>query len=85
MKVIIIIVYYRYKPVPVDHTSDSSFFLLSQGIQRRIKMSLLYEAGSELYWSKVNEIAIGSIHDFPLHENAKLLQLHLLHILFYAK
>ena len=60
MKAIIINVYYRYKPVPVDHISDSSFFLLSQGIQRRIKMSLLYEAGSELYWSKVNEIAIGN-------------------------
>ena len=84
MKVIIINVYYRYKPVPVDHTSDGAFFLLSQGIQRRIKMSLLYEAGSELYWSKVNEIAIGNISEFPLHKNAKLLQLHLLHTLFYA-
>ncbi|XP_019856044.1 PREDICTED: kinesin-like protein unc-104 [Amphimedon queenslandica] len=51
----------EYKGVPVDHSNDISCFLLSQGIQRRIRMSLLYEAGSELYWSKVNEIAIGRV------------------------
>jgi kinesin family protein 1 len=53
----------QYLPVPVDHSNSNSppCFLLSQGIQRRIRLSLIYESGSELYWDKVNDIAIGHV------------------------
>ena len=32
-----------------------------QGIQRRIRVRLFYEADAELFWSRVNEIVIGII------------------------
>ena len=53
---------FRYSSVPVEHNEiNGDCFLLSQGIQRRVRLSLFYETGSELYWSKVNEIAIGQL------------------------
>ena len=33
--------------------------IIIQGIQRRLRVKLFYEADSELYWSRVNEIVIG--------------------------
>ncbi len=33
--------------------------IILQGIQRRLRVKLFYEADSELYWSRVNEIVIG--------------------------
>ena len=33
--------------------------MLQQGIQRRIRITLIYEAGSEIHWLRVNELVIG--------------------------
>ena len=34
-------------------------FLLQQGIQRRIRMTLVYDTGSEIHWTRVNELVVG--------------------------
>ncbi len=53
-----------YIPVPVTHPAEGqdSYFMLQQGLQRRIRMTLIYEmVGSEIHWTKVNEIVIGKV------------------------
>ncbi len=50
----------HYEPVAVDHSDDNDgVFLLQQGLQRRIQMTLIYETGSEILWTKVSEMVIG--------------------------
>ena len=53
----------EYIPVPVTHPEgQDSYFMLQQGLQRRIRMTLVYEmVGSEIHWTKVNEIVIGMV------------------------
>ena len=52
----------EYIPASVHHTEHQGCmgtFLLQQGIQRRIRITLIYEAGSEIHWLRVNELVIG--------------------------
>lgn len=52
----------RYAAVTVDHSDDvpcSGRFILHQGIQRRIGITLCHESGSELIWKDVQEVVIG--------------------------
>lgn len=46
----------------VLHTNDGfgdGTFMLHQGIQRRVMMTISHESGAELEWDKVQEIVIG--------------------------
>jgi kinesin family protein 1 len=53
---------FRYAPVTVDHSDDipcSGRFILHQGIQRRIGITLCHETNTELIWKNVREVVIG--------------------------
>lgn len=63
----------EYIPVAVDHSDDSPCcgkFLLHQGVQRRITVTICHEGGSELIWKDVKEIVIGRIHGHRDHESS---------------
>ncbi|XP_072263888.1 kinesin-like protein KIF1A isoform X1 [Pyxicephalus adspersus] len=57
-----------YIPVAVDHGVGlpcHGTFLLHQGIQRRISVTLVHEAGAELKWLEVRELVVGRIRNTP--------------------
>ena len=52
----------QYTPASVNHTVEPELggcFMLQQGVQRRLRITLIYEQGSEIRFTKVNEIVIG--------------------------
>ena len=52
----------EYNPVPVYHNEGDlvgDVFMLQQGLQRRLRVTLICESGSEVHWKKVNELVIG--------------------------
>jgi kinesin family protein 1 len=52
----------EYVPVPVNHNEDQPMggvFMLQQALQRRIRITLICENGSELHWKRVNELVVG--------------------------
>ncbi|XP_068935510.1 kinesin-like protein KIF1B isoform X7 [Petaurus breviceps papuanus] len=54
----------EYIPAVVDHTAGlpcQGTFLLHQGIQRRITVTIIHEKGSELHWKDVRELVVGRI------------------------
>ncbi len=54
----------EYIPVVVDHHDDTpcrGTFLLHQGIQRRIRITILYEPDSDVIWKEISEVVIGRI------------------------
>ncbi|CAF0753828.1 unnamed protein product [Didymodactylos carnosus] len=54
----------EYAAATVDHSDDvpcSGRFLLHQGIQRRISITLCHESVSELIWKDVREVVVGRI------------------------
>ncbi|XP_015421386.1 PREDICTED: kinesin-like protein KIF1B isoform X11 [Myotis davidii] len=56
----------EYIPAVVDHTAGlpcQGTFLLHQGIQRRITMTIVHEKGSELHWKDVRELVVGRIRN----------------------
>uniref|UniRef100_A0A5F7ZWX6 plus-end-directed kinesin ATPase n=1 Tax=Macaca mulatta TaxID=9544 RepID=A0A5F7ZWX6_MACMU len=58
----------RYIPAVVDHTAGlpcQGTFLLHQGIQRRITVTIIHEKGSELHWKDVRELVVGRIRNKP--------------------
>uniref|UniRef100_A0A4X1W9M5 plus-end-directed kinesin ATPase n=1 Tax=Sus scrofa TaxID=9823 RepID=A0A4X1W9M5_PIG len=58
----------EYIPAVVDHTAGlpcQGTFLLHQGIQRRITVTLIHEKGSELHWKDVRELVVGRIRSKP--------------------
>ncbi|KAM9686410.1 kinesin-like protein KIF1B isoform 1-T1 [Trichechus inunguis] len=58
----------EYIPAVVDHTSGlpcQGTFLLHQGIQRRITVTIIHEKGSELHWKDVRELVVGRIRSKP--------------------
>ena len=63
----------EYIPVAVDHTENvpcDGKFLLHQGVQRRIIVTICHEsAGTELAWKDVKEIMIGRIRAHKDHES----------------
>ncbi|XP_040494127.1 kinesin-like protein KIF1A isoform X8 [Ursus maritimus] len=57
-----------YIPAVVDHRSGMpcmGTFLLHQGIQRRITVTLLHETGSHIHWKEVRELVVGRIRNTP--------------------
>ncbi|XP_075459661.1 kinesin-like protein KIF1B isoform X23 [Ascaphus truei] len=54
----------EYIPAVVDHTGGQSCqgtFLLHQGIQRRITVTIIHEKGNELHWKDVRELVVGRV------------------------
>uniref|UniRef100_A0A670YI69 plus-end-directed kinesin ATPase n=1 Tax=Pseudonaja textilis TaxID=8673 RepID=A0A670YI69_PSETE len=52
----------EYIPAIVDHTGGlpcQGTFLLHQGIQRRITITIIHEKGNELHWKDVRELVVG--------------------------
>uniref|UniRef100_H2YU70 Kinesin motor domain-containing protein n=1 Tax=Ciona savignyi TaxID=51511 RepID=H2YU70_CIOSA len=64
----------EYTPVTVEHRGDISnntgVFLLHQGIQRRIAVTIVHEHGPELVWKDVKEVV--SSWDSSLHNSSLL-------------
>uniref|UniRef100_A0A1A8EM95 plus-end-directed kinesin ATPase n=1 Tax=Nothobranchius korthausae TaxID=1143690 RepID=A0A1A8EM95_9TELE len=57
-----------YIPAVVDHRGGMpchGTFLLHQGIQRRIRVTIAHEAGSDIEWKEVKELVIGRIRNTP--------------------
>jgi kinesin family protein 1 len=50
---------FRYAAVTVDHSDDGGRFILHQGIQRRIGITLCHETSTELIWKNVREVVVG--------------------------
>ncbi|KAM9829603.1 kinesin-like protein KIF1B isoform 9-T10 [Syngnathus typhle] len=56
----------EYIPAIVDHSGAlpcHGTYLLHQGIQRRITVTLIHEKGSELHWKDVRELVVGRIRN----------------------
>ncbi|XP_049631222.1 kinesin-like protein KIF1B isoform X8 [Suncus etruscus] len=56
----------EYIAAVVDHTAGlpcQGTFLLHQGIQRRVTMTIIHEKGSELHWKDVRELVVGRIRN----------------------
>ncbi|XP_025909406.1 kinesin-like protein KIF1B isoform X2 [Nothoprocta perdicaria] len=56
----------EYIPAVVDHTGGlpcQGTFLLHQGIQRRITVTIIHEKGNELHWKDVRELVVGRIRN----------------------
>ncbi|KAM6441836.1 kinesin-like protein KIF1A isoform 5-T5 [Liasis olivaceus] len=57
-----------YIPAVVDHRGGMpchGTFLLHQGIQRRITVTLVHETGSHIRWKEVRELVVGRIRNTP--------------------
>ncbi|XP_076803302.1 kinesin-like protein KIF1A isoform X3 [Clavelina lepadiformis] len=63
----------EYTAVAVDHRGDistsSGEFLLHQGIQRRLAVTIVHEHGPEIVWKDVKEVVIGRIRNKHNAEN----------------
>ena len=49
-------------PSVVDHCDDlptRSQFLLHQGVQRRLRLTVVHERSSEINWQDVRELVVG--------------------------
>ena len=53
---------YRYVPAVVDHGDDlpcSGTYMLHQGIQRRLAITITHEQGPDFFWKDVKELVVG--------------------------
>lgn len=58
----------EYVPAVVDHSDDlpcRGLFLLHQGIQRRIRITIVHEQSTELKWKEIRELVVGRIRNSP--------------------
>ncbi|XP_063387013.1 kinesin-like protein unc-104 [Cydia fagiglandana] len=58
----------EYVPAVVEHSDElpcRGLFLLHQGIQRRIRITILHEPSGDLQWSDVRELVVGRIRNSP--------------------
>lgn len=58
----------EYVPAVVDHSDDlpcRGLFLLHQGIQRRIRITIVHEQSTELKWKEIRELVVGRIRYSP--------------------
>ncbi|OCT72208.1 kinesin-like protein KIF1B isoform X2 [Xenopus laevis] len=56
----------EYIPAVVDHSGGlpcQGTFLLHQGIQRRITVTIIHEKGNELHWKDVRELVVGRVRN----------------------
>lgn len=57
-----------YLPVIVERSDDlpcRGQFLLRQGLQRRIRITLVHEVCDEIVWSDIRELVVGRIRNQP--------------------
>ncbi|XP_068617995.1 kinesin-like protein unc-104 [Battus philenor] len=57
-----------YVPAVVEHSDElpcRGLFVLHQGIQRRIRITILHEPSADLQWSDVRELVVGRIRNTP--------------------
>uniref|UniRef100_A0A0A9X260 Kinesin-like protein unc-104 n=2 Tax=Lygus hesperus TaxID=30085 RepID=A0A0A9X260_LYGHE len=62
----------EYVPAVVEHSDElpcRGLFSLHQGIQRRIRITLVHEQASELKWKDVKELVVGRIRTTPEPED----------------
>ncbi|CAK1555892.1 unnamed protein product [Leptosia nina] len=58
----------EYVPAVFEHSDElpcRGLFLLHQGIQRRIRITILHEPSSDLQWTDVRELVVGRIRNSP--------------------
>ncbi|XP_072330904.1 kinesin-like protein KIF1A isoform X25 [Scyliorhinus torazame] len=58
----------EYIPAVVDHRGGMpchGTFLLHQGIQRRITITIVHETGNDICWKEVRELVVGRIRNTP--------------------
>ncbi|XP_066904083.1 kinesin-like protein unc-104 isoform X2 [Halyomorpha halys] len=58
----------EYVPAVVEHSDDlpcRGLFLLHQGIQRRIRVTIVHEQAPELKWKEIKELVVGRIRTSP--------------------
>ncbi|CAB3378478.1 Hypothetical predicted protein [Cloeon dipterum] len=58
----------EYVPCVVEHSDDlpcRGLFLLHQGIQRRLRITIVHEHAAELRWRDVRELVVGRIRNTP--------------------
>nr|CAH7736206.1 unnamed protein product [Callosobruchus chinensis] len=58
----------EYVPVVVEHSDDlpcRGLFLLHQGIQRRIRITIVHDQEAEIKWRDVRELVVGRIRNSP--------------------
>ncbi|XP_065219254.1 kinesin-like protein unc-104 isoform X1 [Planococcus citri] len=62
----------EYVPCVVDHSDElpcRGLFLLHQGIQRRIRVTIVHEHTTELQWKDIRELVVGRIRNTPESED----------------
>ncbi|XP_050723713.1 kinesin-like protein unc-104 isoform X8 [Eriocheir sinensis] len=62
----------EYVPAVVEHGDDlpcRGLFLLHQGIQRRIRITIVHEHSQDLVWRDVRELVVGRIRSTPESED----------------
>lgn len=58
----------EYVPAVVEHSDElpcRGLFLLHQGIQRRIRITIVHEPTSEIKWKEIRELVVGRIRNNP--------------------
>ncbi|GJQ82255.1 kinesin-3B [Trypoxylus dichotomus] len=58
----------EYVPSVVEHSDDlpcRGLFLLHQGIQRRIRITIVHDQAAEIRWKDVRELVVGRIRNTP--------------------
>ncbi|XP_062559920.1 kinesin-like protein unc-104 isoform X6 [Armigeres subalbatus] len=58
----------EYVPAVVDHSDDlpcRGLYLLHQGIQRRIRITIVHEPTAEVKWKDIRELVVGRIRNQP--------------------
>lgn len=61
-----------YVPCVVDHSEDlpcRGLFMLHQGLQRRIRITVVHETAPELRWKEIRELVVGRIRNIPQSED----------------
>ncbi|XP_031431414.1 kinesin-like protein KIF1A isoform X17 [Clupea harengus] len=62
-----------YIPAVVDHRGGMpchGTFLLHQGIQRRVTVTIVHETGGDIEWKEVRELVVGRIRNTPETDDA---------------
>ncbi|KAG5887027.1 hypothetical protein JTB14_008380 [Gonioctena quinquepunctata] len=62
----------EYVPSVVEHSDDlpcRGLFLLHQGIQRRIRLTIVHDPATEIRWRDVRELVVGRIRNSPESED----------------
>ena len=58
----IVLLLFRYVPAVVDHSEDmpcTGTYMLHQGIQRRLAITITHEQGPDFFWKDIKELVVG--------------------------